>query len=93
MFHADRVIIRLPCGQGPEFQNLENTMWLAKRGKGMLSSVEQVFVGRDEKRAPLKRPVWEATTTATETLEIQQFLYELKSNLAVYRQFVWGIQQ
>ena len=54
----------------------------------MLSSVEQAFVGRDEKRALLKRPVWEATTTATETLEIQQFLYELKSNLAVYRQFV-----
>ena len=27
----------------------------------MLSSVEQAFVGRDEKRAPLKRPAWEAT--------------------------------
>ena len=27
----------------------------------MLSSVEQAFVGRDEKRAPLKTPVWEAT--------------------------------
>ena len=26
----------------------------------MLSSVEQAFVGRDEKRAPLKMPVWEA---------------------------------
>ena len=25
------------------------------RGKGMLFSVEQAFVGRDEKRAPLKR--------------------------------------
>ena len=29
----------------------------------MLSSVEQLFVGRDEKRAPLKMPAWEATCT------------------------------
>ena len=28
----------------------------------MLSSVEQAFVGRDEKRAPLKTPAWEAIT-------------------------------
>ena len=27
----------------------------------MLSSVGQAFVGRDEKRAPLKTPAWEAT--------------------------------
>ena len=27
----------------------------------MLSSDEQAFVGRDEKRAPLKTPAWEAT--------------------------------
>ena len=27
----------------------------------MLSSVEQAFVGRDEKRAPLKTLAWEAT--------------------------------
>ena len=26
----------------------------------MSSSVEQAFVGRDEKRAPLKMPAWEA---------------------------------
>ena len=26
----------------------------------MLPSVEQAFVGRDEKRAPLKTPAWEA---------------------------------
>ena len=26
----------------------------------MLFSVEQVFVGRDEKRAPLNMPAWEA---------------------------------
>ena len=27
----------------------------------MLSLVEQAFVGRDEKRAPLKTPAWEAS--------------------------------
>ena len=27
----------------------------------MLSSVEQAFVGRDEKRTPLKTPAWEAS--------------------------------
>ena len=27
----------------------------------MLSSVEQAFVGRDETRAPLKTPAWEAS--------------------------------
>ena len=27
----------------------------------MLSSVEQAFVGRDEKRAPIKTPAWEAS--------------------------------
>ena len=27
----------------------------------MLSSHEQAFVGRDERRAPLKAPVWEAS--------------------------------
>ena len=35
-------------------------MLLAKLGKGMLFSVEQAFVGRDEKRAPLKTPAREA---------------------------------
>ena len=28
----------------------------------MLSSVEQAFVGRDEIRAPLKTPAWEASS-------------------------------
>ena len=30
----------------------------------MLFSVEQAFVGRDEKRAPLKMPEWEASFAA-----------------------------
>ena len=34
------------------FQNLESTMSLAELGKGMLFSVEQVFVGREEIQAP-----------------------------------------
>ena len=33
-------------------------------GKGMLSSVEQAFVGREEIRAPLKTPACEAICTA-----------------------------
>ena len=36
---------------------------MAKLGKGMLSTVEQVFVGRDEKQAPLEMPAWEAKST------------------------------
>ena len=31
----------------------------------MLSSVEQAFVGRDEKRAPLRKPAWEAMFLGT----------------------------
>ena len=31
----------------------------------MLPSVEQAFVGRDETRAPLKTPAWEASKCAT----------------------------
>ena len=31
----------------------------------MLSSVEQAFVGRDEKRAPLKKPACEAVNELT----------------------------
>ena len=41
----------------------QKTGWLTENFVflGMLSSVEQAFVGRDEKRAPLKTPAWEAT--------------------------------
>ena len=34
-------------------------MCLAKLGKGMLCSVEQALVGRDEKQAPLETPAWD----------------------------------
>ena len=62
MFHADRVLLsgQLPCGSRSTFQNLEGVMWLANNGKGMLFSVKQAFVGRDEIRAPLKTSAWEA---------------------------------
>ena len=33
---------------------------MVKFGKGMLFSVEQAFVVKDERRAPLKAPAWEA---------------------------------
>ena len=46
-------------------------MCLAKHGKRMLSSAEQAFVGRDEKRAPLKTPAWEATRGKALSLAIQ----------------------
>ena len=48
-------------------------MWLAKLGKGTLSSVEQAFVGRDEKRAPVKKPVWQATLEALPTRDIDWY--------------------
>jgi len=35
---------------------------MAKLGKGMLFSVEQVFLGRDEIRAPLKMPALEGSS-------------------------------
>ena len=35
----------------------------------MLSSVEQAFVGRDEKRAPLKTPAWEASKPQVHTFD------------------------
>ena len=36
----------------------------------MLFSVEQAFVGRDEKRTPLKTPAWEATSTPSRTFRL-----------------------
>jgi len=42
----------------PEFGRY-NVIGLVKLGKGMLFSVEQAFVGRDEIQAPLKTPAWD----------------------------------
>ena len=47
-------------------------MRLAKLGKGMLFSVEQAFVGREEIRAPLKTLEWEASPTLPELNPINQ---------------------
>ena len=59
MFHADRVIISYPAVKVNLVSRIWKVQcdWLARLGKGMLSSVEQAFVGRDERRAPLKTPV------------------------------------
>ena len=40
----------------------------------MLFSAEQAFVGRDEKRAPLKTPAWEAS----DDLHLNFQMYVLK---------------
>ena len=40
-----------------------------KQWKGMLFSVEQAFVGRDEIQAPLKMPAWEANFIKDELLK------------------------
>ena len=57
------------------FQNLESIMWLAKPGKGMLFSVEQAFVGRDERRAPLKTPALEARKRGSENCTMKFTLW------------------
>ena len=52
----------------------------------MLFSVEQVFVGRDEKWAPVKTPAWEASTDLTwkQKSSDNQQLVTLSSNKPVY---------
>ena len=45
----------------------------------MLSSVEQAFVGRDEKRAPLKTPAWEATVFMTSLRQSHDYPVTLTS--------------
>ena len=39
----------------------------------MLFSVEQAFVGRDEKQAPLKTPAWEASSSYTPLFPSKKF--------------------
>ena len=55
-------------------------MCLAKHGKRMLSSVEQAFVGRDEKRAPLKTRSWVATTMATFLFFFNEICFILRTD-------------
>ena len=47
----------------------------------MLSSVEQAFVGREEKRAPLKTPAWEASKTLAKTQSCNRKLYSTETAL------------
>ena len=44
----------------------------------MLFSVEQAFVGRDEKRAPLKTPAWEARLGTIGDFSSMQMLHDPK---------------
>ena len=60
VFHTDQVIIRLPCSQGQLSRIWKVQCDLLSVEKKMLSSVENAFVGRDEKHALLEMPVWEA---------------------------------
>ena len=50
----------------------------------MLFSVEQAFLGRDEKRAPLKTPAWEATALA---------IYHRYTDLPIHRSTDLPIQR
>ena len=45
----------------------------------MLFSVEQAFVGRDEKRGPPKTPAWEATIVETINPFSPKFITKLKT--------------
>ena len=73
-----KINYRITLWSRSTFQNLESTMWLAKLGKGMLFSVEQAFVGRDERQAPLKILAWEATeiTEQQGNFNLFQFQYD-----------------
>ena len=51
----------------------------------MLFSVEQAFVGRDETRAPLKTPAWEAINTFLDFSEIHTSLLSSALKMFFYR--------
>ena len=62
VFHADLVIIRLPCGQ-VQLSRIWKVQcdWLSLGKRCCLGLSRRFwFVGRDERRVPLKTPVWEA---------------------------------
>ena len=42
----------------------------------MLFPVEQAFVWRDEKRAPLKTPAWEASYSSAQAVPTPYFQYD-----------------
>ena len=52
----------------------------------MLFSVEQAFVGRDEKRAPLKTPAWEASYGEVLRKKVKQ---DLQFSMNLGRVFVF----
>ena len=72
-----KINYRITLWSRSTFQNLESTMWLAKLGKEMLFSVEQAFVGRDERQAPLKMPVWEVTEITEQQGILIYFIFNM----------------
>ena len=72
-----KINYRITLRSRSTFQNLESTMWLAKLGKGMLFSVEQAFVGRDERQAPLKMLAWEATEITEQQGILIYFIFNM----------------
>ena len=62
VFNADRVIIRLPCGQG-QLSRIWKVQcdWLSLGKECCLRLSRRLWEGM-KKRAPLKTPAWEATT-------------------------------
>ena len=57
----------------------------------MLFSVEQAFAGREEIRAPLKTPAWEARANGTtgDADELGGYLESLLSRLAFCKSEIW----
>ena len=73
-----KINYRITLRSRSTFQNLESTMWLAKLGKGMLFSVEQAFVGRDDERwARLKMLAWEATEITEQQGILIYFIFNM----------------
>ena len=54
----------------------------------MLFSVDQTFVGRYEKRAPLKTPAWEATKSEEKRMFSQARLEFVPSFPVIWERFV-----
>ena len=57
----------------------------------MLSSVEQAFVGRDEKRAPLKTPAWEASLSLAKQISYAGRPVRSTNQIGVVARHQYGI--
>ena len=57
----------------------------------MLFSVEQAFVGRDEKRAPLKTPAWEASLSLAKQISYAGRPVRSTNQIGVVARHQYGI--